>query len=58
MPLDIRWQQRPGSIQAFADCFDLRGSPQGDLSLAEGYAGLIGSRDTLRLAFRVGLIRA
>jgi hypothetical protein len=28
-----------------------------DLLLAEGNAGLIGSRDTLRLAFRVGLIR-
>jgi nucleotidyltransferase substrate binding protein (TIGR01987 family) len=25
--------------------------------LAEGNAGLIGSRDTLRLAFRVGLVR-
>ena len=28
-----------------------------DLLLAEGNADLIGSRDTLRLAFRVGLIR-
>jgi nucleotidyltransferase substrate binding protein (TIGR01987 family) len=28
-----------------------------DLLLAEGNADLIGSRDTLRLAFRVGLIQ-
>lgn len=37
-------------------CFELGWNTLRDLLLAEGNAGLIGSRDTLRLAFRVGLI--
>ena len=36
--------------------FELGWNTLRDLLLAEGNAGLIGSRDTLRLAFRVGLI--
>jgi nucleotidyltransferase substrate binding protein (TIGR01987 family) len=44
-------------IKAFEYCFELGWNTLRDLLLAEGNAGLIGSRDTLRLAFRVGLIR-
>jgi len=46
-----------GLIKAFEYCFELGWNTLRDLLLAEGNAGLIGSRDTLRLAFRVGLIR-
>ncbi len=45
-----------GLIKAFGDCFELGWNTLRDLLLAEGNAGLSGSRDTLRLAFRVGLI--
>ena len=43
-------------IKTFEYCFELGWNSLRDLLLAEGNAGLIGSRDTLRLAFRVGLI--
>ena len=46
-----------GLIKAFEYCFELGWNILRDLLLAEGNTGLIGSRDTLRLAFRVGLIR-
>lgn len=44
-------------IKAFEYCFELGWNTLRDLLLAEGNADLIGSRDTLRLAFRLGLIR-
>jgi nucleotidyltransferase substrate binding protein (TIGR01987 family) len=44
-------------IKAFEYCFELGWNTLRDLLLAEGNADLIGSRDTLRLALRVGLIR-
>jgi nucleotidyltransferase substrate binding protein (TIGR01987 family) len=43
-------------IKAFEYCFELGWNTLRDLLLAEGNADLIGSRDTLRLAYRVGLI--
>jgi nucleotidyltransferase substrate binding protein (TIGR01987 family) len=50
-------RERQGLIKAFEYCFELGWNTLRDLLLAEGNTGLIGSRDTLRLAFRVGLIR-
>ena len=44
-------------IKAFEDCFELGWNSLRDLLQAEATAGLLGSRDTWRLAFRVGLIR-
>ena len=49
--------EHQGLIKAFDECCELGWNTRRDLLLAEGNAGLIGSRDTLRLAFRVGLIR-
>jgi len=56
-PPALNERERQGLIKAFEYCFELGWNTLRDLLLAEGNAGLIGSRDTLRLAFRVGLIR-
>ena len=56
-PPPLNERERQGLIKAFEYCFDLGWNTLMDLLLAAGNAGLIGSRDTLRLAFRVGLIR-
>jgi nucleotidyltransferase substrate binding protein (TIGR01987 family) len=57
LPPALNERERQGLIKAFEYCFELGWNSLRDLLLAEGNAGLIGSRDTLRLAFRVGLIR-
>ncbi len=56
-PPALNERERQGLIKAFEYCFELGWNTLRDLLLAEGNADLIGSRDTLRLAFRVGLIR-
>ncbi len=56
-PPALNERERQGLIKAFEYCFELGWNTLRDLLLAEGNAGLIGSRDTLRLAFRVGLVR-
>jgi nucleotidyltransferase substrate binding protein (TIGR01987 family) len=56
-PPALNERERQGLIKDFEYCFDLGWNTLRDLLLAEGNAGLIGSRDTLRLAFRVNLIR-
>jgi len=55
-PPALNERERQGLIKAFEYCFELGWNTLRDLLLAAGNAGLIGSRDTLRLAFRVGLI--
>jgi nucleotidyltransferase substrate binding protein (TIGR01987 family) len=56
-PPALNERERQGLIKVFEYCFELGWNTLRDLLLEEGNAGLIGSRDTLRLAFRVGLIR-
>jgi nucleotidyltransferase substrate binding protein (TIGR01987 family) len=56
LPPALNDRERQGLIKAFEYCFELGWNTLRDLLLAEGNADLIGSRDTLRLAFRVGLI--
>ena len=56
-PPALNERERQGLIKVFEYCFELGWNTLRDLLLAEGNADLIGSRDTLRLAFRVGLIR-
>ena len=55
-PPALNERERQGLIKAFEYCFELGWNTLRDLLLTEGSAGLIGSRDTLRLAFRMGLI--
>ena len=55
-PPALNERERHAQLQALEYCFELGRHTLRDLLLAEGNAGLIGSRDTLRLAFRVGLI--
>ncbi len=56
-PPEFSERERQGLIKAFEYGFELGCTTLRDLLLAEGNADLIGSRDTLRLAFRVGRIR-
>jgi len=56
-PPALNERERQGLIKPFEYCFELGWNTLRHLLLAEGSVGLIGSRDTLRLAFRVGLIR-
>ena len=56
-PPALNERERQGLIKAFEYCFELGWNTLCDLLLVEGNAGLIGSRDTLRLSYRVGLIR-
>ena len=55
-PPELNERERQGLIKAFEYCFELGWNTLRDLLLAEGNADLIGSRDTLRLAYRMGLI--
>ena len=55
-PPDLNEREQQGLIKAFEYCFELGWSTLRDLLLAEGNADLLGSRDTLRLAFSRGLI--
>jgi len=50
---DVRWQQRFANFQAALDQLEGFFEPP---ALAAGNADLLGSRDTLRLAFSRGLI--
>jgi hypothetical protein len=49
-PPALNERERQGLIKAFEYCFELGWNTLRDLLLAEGNAGLIGSRDTLRPA--------
>ena len=55
-PPVLNEREQLGLIKAFEYCFELGWSTLRDLLLAEGNADLLGSRDTLRLAFSRGLI--
>ena len=55
-PPALNEREQLGLIKAFEYCFELGWSTLRDLLLAEGNADLLGSRDTLRLAFSRGLI--
>jgi len=55
-PPALNEREQQGLIKAFESCFELGWSTLRDLLLAEGNADLLGSRDTLRLAFSRGLI--
>jgi len=55
-PPALNEREQQGLIKAFEYCFELGWSTLRDLLLAEGNADLLGSRDTLRLAFSRGLI--
>jgi nucleotidyltransferase substrate binding protein (TIGR01987 family) len=57
LPPALNERERQGLIKAFDYCFELGWNTLRDMLLAEGNSDLIGSRDTLWLAFRVGLIR-
>jgi len=52
--LNVREQQ--GLIKAFEYTFELAWNTLRDLLRSQGNASLLGSRDTLREAFRLGLI--
>ena len=55
-PPALNEREQQGLIKAFEYCFELGWSTLRDLLLAVGNADLLGSRDTLRLAFSRGLI--
>lgn len=55
-PPALNEREQQGLIKAFEYCFELGWSTLRDLLLAEGNTDLLGSRDTLRLAFSRGLI--
>ena len=55
-PPALNEREQQGLIKAFEYCFELGWSTLRDLLLAEGNADLLGSRDTVRLAFSRGLI--
>ena len=55
-PPELNEREQQGLIKAFEYCFELGWSTLRDLLLAEGNTDLIGSPDTLRLAFSRGLI--
>jgi len=55
-PPELNEREEQGLIKAFEYTFELGWNTLRDLLRSEGVADLIGSRDTLREAFRVGLI--
>ena len=55
-PPELNVREEQGLIKAFEYTFELGWNTLRDLLRSEGNADLIGSRDTLREAFRVGLI--
>jgi nucleotidyltransferase substrate binding protein (TIGR01987 family) len=55
-PPELNEREEQGLIKAFESTFELAWNTLRDLLSSEGVADLIGSRDTLRTAFRVGLV--
>ena len=55
-PSELNEREQQGLIKAFEYCFDLGWNTLRDLLRSQGNATLLGSRDTLRDAFRLGLL--
>jgi nucleotidyltransferase substrate binding protein (TIGR01987 family) len=55
-PPELNAREEQGLIKAFEYTFELGWNTLRDLIKSEGNSDLVGSRDTLREAFRVGLI--
>ena len=55
-PRELNEREQQGLIKAFEYCFELGWNSLRDLLRSQGNATLLGSRDTLREAFRLGLI--
>ena len=55
-PPTLNEREQQGLIKAFEYTFELAWNTLGDLLRSQGNADLLGSRDTLREAFRVNLI--
>ena len=55
-PPELNEREQQGLIKAFEYCFELGWNSLRDLLRSQGNATLLGSRDTLREAFRLGLI--
>ena len=56
-PPALNEREQQGLIKAFEYCFELGWNTLRDLLRSQGNATLLGSRDTRREAFRLGLIR-
>ena len=56
-PPGLNEREQQGLIKAFEYTFELAWNTLRDLLRSQGAASLLGSRDTLREAFRLGLIR-
>ncbi len=56
-PPELNEREQQGLIKAFEYCFELGWNTLRDLLRSQGNATLLGSRDTLREAFRLGLLR-
>ena len=56
-PPALNEREQQGLIKAFEYCFGLGWNTLRDLLRSQGNATLLGSRDSLREAFRLGLIR-
>lgn len=57
-PPALNEREQQGLIKAFETTYELAWNTLRDLLRSQGNAGLLGSRDTLREAFRLGLIEA
>jgi len=55
-PPALNEREQQGLIKAFEYCFELGWNTLRDLLRSQGNATLLGSRDTLREAFRLGLL--
>ena len=55
-PPELNEREQQGLNKAFEYCFELVWNSLRDLLRSQGNATLLGSRDTLREAFRLGLI--
>lgn len=55
-PPSLNEREQQGLIKAFEYCFELGWNTLRDLLRSQGNATLLGSRDTLREAFRLGLV--
>ena len=55
-PPELNDREQQGLIKAFEYCFELGWNTLRDLLRSQGNATLLGSRDTLREAFRLGLL--
>jgi len=56
-PPELNEREQQGLIKAFEYTFELAWNCLRDLLRSQGNASLLGSRDTLREAFRLGLVR-